>query len=57
MSDSPDFVHPYIPNSAPQSRSEMLRAIGVGSVEELYDGIPDHLRLNRPLAVPGPILS
>ena len=35
----------------------MLRAIGVGSVEELYDGIPDHLRLNRPLAVPGPILS
>ena len=29
------FVHPYIPNSVPEVREEMLKAIGVESVEEL----------------------
>lgn len=45
-------AHPYIPNSAPESRAEMLRAVGVSSVEDLYDGIPASLRLDRPLALP-----
>lgn len=36
--------HPYIPNSAPEVREEMLRTIGVSSVEELYRPIPEELR-------------
>ena len=32
-------------------RSEMLRAIGVGSIDELFAEIPAGLRLNRPLAL------
>jgi len=32
--------HPWIPNSSPQVVREMLEAIGVGSVEELYGDIP-----------------
>jgi len=32
-------------------RSEMLQAIGVGSIDELFAEIPAGLRLNRPLAL------
>ncbi|MBV8221167.1 MAG: glycine dehydrogenase, partial [Solirubrobacterales bacterium] len=32
-------------------RKEMLDAIGVGSIEELFADIPAALRLNRPLAL------
>ena len=35
-----------------QDRREMLAAIGVGSVEELFADIPESLRLERPLALP-----
>ncbi len=51
------FVHPYIPNSAPVAREEMLRAVGVASPEELYDAIPDSLKLKRELNLPEPLLS
>ena len=30
----------------------MLAAIGVGSVEELFEQVPEPLRLGRPLALP-----
>lgn len=49
--DSPP-VHPYIPNSAPAVRADMLSAVGAGSAEELYRDIPEHLRLGRPLDLP-----
>lgn len=51
------FVHPYIPNSAPQTRAEMLAAVGVADAADLYDGVPENLKLNRPLDLPPPILS
>jgi glycine cleavage system P protein (glycine dehydrogenase) subunit 1 len=35
-----------------QDRREMLDAIGVGSVEELFAEIPDGVRLDRPLELP-----
>jgi glycine dehydrogenase subunit 1 len=41
----------YIPNS-PEERSEMLEAMGLGSAEELFDSIPEALRLKRPLNTP-----
>ena len=41
----------YIPNTAGQ-RAEMLEDIGIGSVEELFSGIPHSLRLNRSLQLP-----
>jgi len=41
----------YIPNS-PNERAEMLRRIGVDSIENLFDSIPEGLRLRRPLNVP-----
>jgi glycine dehydrogenase subunit 1 len=35
----------------------MLQAVGVADAAELYDGIPEHLKLNRPLDLPPPILA
>jgi glycine cleavage system P protein (glycine dehydrogenase) subunit 1 len=41
----------YIPNS-PEERSEMLEAMGLGSVEALFDSIPEDVRLKRTLNTP-----
>jgi len=41
----------YIPNS-PDERAEMLRQIGVASIENLFDSIPEELRLREHLKVP-----
>ena len=47
--------HPYIPNSVPRIKEEMLREIGVEDVEELYRAVPERLRFRRRLDVPGPL--
>ncbi len=44
----------YLPNT-PEQRRQMLEAIGVGSVEELFSYIPEKLHLNRPLSLPHPL--
>ncbi|HWS86065.1 MAG TPA: aminomethyl-transferring glycine dehydrogenase subunit GcvPA [Pyrinomonadaceae bacterium] len=41
----------YIPNS-PEERQEMLRGLGLGSAEELFDSIPPDVLLKRPLDTP-----
>ncbi len=57
MPRSPHRVHPYIPNSAPASREKMLRTVGVETVEELYDAIPENLKLDRLLELPEAAVS
>ncbi|MFO7637141.1 MAG: aminomethyl-transferring glycine dehydrogenase subunit GcvPA [Clostridia bacterium] len=44
-------MHPYIPNT-PSQVEEMLRQIGVGSVEDLFSVIPDKIRMKRSLDLP-----
>lgn len=41
----------YIPNS-PDERADMLRQIGVATTDNLFDSIPEALRLRDPLNVP-----
>jgi glycine dehydrogenase subunit 1 len=41
----------YIPNS-PDERAEMLQQIGAASIENLFDSIPEDLRLRQHLNVP-----
>ena len=41
----------YIPNS-PDERADMLKQIGVASIENLFDSVPEELRLRQPLDVP-----
>lgn len=51
------FVHPYIPNSEPAVKKEMLDAIGMKSVEDIYKGIPDRLRFKGTMNLPEPMIS
>lgn len=51
------FVHPYIPNTAPESRAAMLAAVGAESVEEFYADVPESLRLQRALDLPAPLVA
>jgi glycine dehydrogenase subunit 1 len=55
--DGKPFVYPYIPNSVPEARAEMLKEIGVESIEDLYAEVPDELRLHRKLNLPEPFQS
>ena len=53
-----EVVHPYIPNSVPEVQEEMLKEIGVNSIEELFDYIvPRELQFKGKLNLPKPLLS
>jgi len=51
------FVHPYIPNSVPETKRRMLEEIGKESALDIYEPIPEHLRFKGLLDIPGPIHS
>lgn len=57
MSEERPAVYPYIPNSVPAVRNEMLRALGMGKIDDLFDAIPARLRFRGRLEVPGPLRS
>src|ERR1700741_3813026 len=44
----------YLPKR-PRERQEMMAAIGVKSIEELFSSIPEAYRLKKPLNLPGPL--
>jgi len=49
--------HPYIPNSVPEIKAQMLQEIGIDSVEDIFKEIPEHLRFHGEMKLPEPILS
>lgn len=57
MIEKKRVAYPYIPNSEPSVKDEMLRAVGTTSVEEFYADIPESIRLNTDLNLPEPMLS
>lgn len=46
------LVHRFIPNSAPGVREEMLAEIGIESVDEIYEEIPEAVRFTGSLDLP-----
>jgi len=44
--------HPYIPNSTEATQEEMLRELGLSSLEDLHEEVPDGLKLTRNLDLP-----
>ncbi len=46
-------MHPYIPNTE-DDRKKMLAAIGLNHIDELFNVIPEELRLKEPLNLPDP---
>ena len=57
MKNKPQRVYPYIPNSVKEVKEEMLKAIGVSKIEDLYEDIPEHLRFKGKMDLPEPLLS
>jgi len=45
-------AHPYIPNSPKKIRDDLLREIGVSSVDELYSDVPKELFNRKKLKLP-----
>jgi len=46
------FVHPYIPNSVPKIKKDMMKQISTQSIEELYADVPRKFRLKKKLDLP-----
>ena len=52
------FVHPYMPNSVPEIRQQLLDELGVKDVKEIYGSIiPEELLYKERLDLPEPIRS
>lgn len=51
------MAHPYMANSVPDLRRQMLDHIGVRDVEVLFEQIPASHRLQRPLDLPPALVS
>jgi glycine dehydrogenase subunit 1 len=51
------LVYPYIPNSVPEVKREMLEEVGARSVDDFYQDVPENLRLKEPLKLPDPLPS
>lgn len=49
--------HPYIPNSVPEVQEEMLKEIGLNSLEDLHEEIPEALKLKENMNLPKAIAS
>jgi len=50
-------AYPYIPNALPEIQQRMLDEIGISSIEELYETIPQRIRMKTPLNLPDAIRS
>ncbi len=50
-------AHPYMPNSVPALKEEMLRAIGAPSIEALFEQIPEDHRYRKPFHLPPALAS
>jgi glycine dehydrogenase subunit 1 len=50
-------VYPYIPNSVPEIKEQMLKEIGASKIEDLYADIPENLRFKGELNLPPPLTS
>lgn len=46
-------AHQYIPNSS-EDVAQMLRTIGIDSIDKLFETIPDDVKLQKLLDIPGP---
>ncbi len=55
--DNDKIVYPYVPNSVPKVKAQMLKEVGAEDIMDLYEEIPDHLKFKGKLNLPEPILD
>lgn len=51
------IVYPYVPNSVPEVKAQMLREVGAEDVMDLYAEIPEHLLFKERMNLPEPLLD
>lgn len=44
--------HPYIPNSVPEVQEEMLKELGLNSLEDLHEEVPEAIKLKENMNIP-----
>jgi len=57
MKSERPIVYPYIPNSVPEIKEQMLRDVGALSPEEFFREVPENLRIKGEMNLPEPLLS
>jgi glycine dehydrogenase subunit 1 len=57
MNEEGPTVHPYIPNSVPAAKAQMLKEVAAQSVDEFYEDVPEKLRVGEKMNLPEPFLS
>jgi glycine dehydrogenase subunit 1 len=57
MSQRRPIVYPYIPNSVPALKEQMLQEVGAESVGDFYQDVPENLRFRGDMNLPQPLLS
>lgn len=57
MNEENPTVYPYIPNSVPAVKKQMLKEVGAESVEDFFEDIPEKLRLRGSMNLPQPLSS
>jgi len=57
MNQTKPTVYPYIPNSVPAAKKQMLKEVGAEGAEDFYEDIPEKLRLRENMKLPQPLLS
>ncbi|HEM61041.1 MAG TPA: aminomethyl-transferring glycine dehydrogenase subunit GcvPA [Chloroflexi bacterium] len=57
MTDRKEIVYPYIPNSVPEIKEQMLHEVGARVPGDFYEDVSENLRLRRALDLPEPLLS
>ena len=57
MSKERATVYPYIPNSVPAVKKQMLEEVNAESTEDFFEDVPAKLRLEGRLNLPAPFLS
>ena len=51
------IVYPYVPNSVPDIKAQMLKEVGAEDIMDLYEEIPEHLKFKGKMNLPEPILD
>jgi len=57
MTDDSPTVYPYIPNSVPEVKRQMLDDVGAQDAEAFYTDVPENLRIKGLMNLPKPLLS
>jgi glycine dehydrogenase subunit 1 len=52
-----ETIYPYIPNSVPEVKAQMLKELGLDDETDLFSEIPDHLKYHGKMNLPEPILD